>query len=254
MIRNMFFGAAKSSKYRPKEILYTSYGSPIALVIGSYASGGAEPWNIRGRRIWIAVGLATFRAESLPWCSSITTSSPAKDCSTTIANYPTVSYPSWALASTNTGPDASGGSVVSIQSTEAHMDDCFKAVMDTTALVTSEQQTDAILNYNSNMKAAKWCRSLQIADLGAMDLPSIDVLMRIYQARTLIDALDPTANSVPKHKLENWGFDSLNGKCVLSAMQRAKDTAWTIDNNGTVAYKFKSYGFGVIPVKEIEAE
>ena len=46
--------AGGDSLYHGRIINDTS-GQPAAVVIGSFASGGALPWNIRGRRVWVAV-------------------------------------------------------------------------------------------------------------------------------------------------------------------------------------------------------
>ena len=251
MIRNMFFGAAKSSKYRPEEILYDVDGAPAAVVIGSYASDGMEPWNIRGRRIWIAVGLAAVRGVDLQWC--VKASSTASTCIVNVPNLPTASTENCNLATSNTGPDVSGGTVVSTQSTEAHMDECFNKSFNSNTIVTSELQTDTILAYNNSMAAAQYCRAIELADLGKMDLPSIDVLMRIYQARTIIDAIDTTAAANASKKLSSWGFSS-NSRFVWSAMQRTKETVWVVYNNGALSNSYKYQKIGIIPVKEIEAE
>ena len=48
-------------------IINDTSGQPAAVVTGSYASGGALPWNIRGRRVWIAVALAARRGVDQSW-------------------------------------------------------------------------------------------------------------------------------------------------------------------------------------------
>lgn len=231
---------------RHGEILYDTSGQPAAVITGSYASGGAEPWNIRGKQVWIAVALASRRGVSKPWCTGASTSSTGYGADiTTIENPGT----NWKLASDNTAADGSGP-YVSTQSTEAHMDASFtysKTVKD------SEGLTDAILAYNSGMQAAQYCRTITLADLGKMDLPSIDVLMRIYQARTIIDGLDTTAAANTAKKLSNWGFGSANGAHVWSASERNSDFAWNVYSDGNLNFNSKNYQFGVVPTLEIPA-
>ena len=231
---------------RHGEILYDTNGQPAAVITGSYASGGAEPWNIRGKQVWIAVALASKRGVSKPWCTGASTSSTGYGADiTTIENPGT----NWKLASDNTAADGSGP-YVSTQSTEAHMDASFtysKTVKD------SEGLTNAILAYNSSMQAAQFCRTITLADLGTMDLPSIDVLMRIYQARTLIDGLDTTAAANTARKLENWGFGSASGPVVWSSSEESSTNAWSAYSNGHVSSHGKHYHFGVVPALEIPA-
>ena len=144
-------------------------------------------------RVWIAVALASKRAYSKKWCSDSSSS-----CSTDISSIenPVVTFK---LATSNTRPDSSGN-YVSTQSTEAHMDQSFTYKE---AVKNSKELTDAILAYNSGMQAAQFYRTITLAEFGKMDLPSIDVLMHIYQARTRIDALDSTASANPEMKLSN---------------------------------------------------
>ena len=216
------------------------------MITGSYASGGAEPWNIRGKQVWIAVALASKRGVSKPWCTGTSSSSTGYGVDITTIENP---GNNWKLASNNTAADGSG-SYVSTQSTEAHMDQSFtysQTVKD------SEGLTDAILAYNSGMQAAQYCRTITLADLGKMDLPSIDVLMRIYQARTIIDGLDTTAAANTTKKLSNWGFGSATGAYVWSASECNSSNAWTVLSNGTLTNNTKYNQFGVVPALEIPA-
>lgn len=246
MIRNMMLGMGINVRHG--EILYDNSGFPTAMIIGSYASNGEEPWTIRGRRVWIAVALASKRAYNKKWCSDSSSS-----CSTDISSIenPVISYK---LAGSNTAVDGSGN-YVSTQSTEAHMDQSFTYKE---AVKNSKELTDAILAYNGAMQAAQFCRTITLAEFGKMDLPSIDVLMRIYQARTIIDALDPTASANAEMKLSNWGFKQMASnwgeKRVYSANQADRSGACTIFFHGNVDSGTGKYGpFGVIPVKEIDA-
>ena len=53
--------AVVATPSRHGEILKDTAGQPAAVVVGSLASNGELPWNIRGRRVWIAVALAAKR-------------------------------------------------------------------------------------------------------------------------------------------------------------------------------------------------
>ena len=249
MIRNMMLGMGINVRHG--EILYDNSGFPTAMIIGSYASNGEKPWTIRGRRVWIAVALASKRAYNKKWCAS-TMSQPSCSNAISAIEIPVVAFK---LATSNTGADGSGN-YVSTQSTEAHMDQSFTYK---NAVKNSKELTDAILAYNGAMQAAQFCRTITLAEFGKMDLPSIDVLMRIYQARTIIDALDPTASANTEMKLSNWGFKQMASNWgdnrVYSASQGGSNTAIPVYFSGKIDTSTGKYGpFGAIPVKEIEAE
>ena len=157
---------------------------------------------------------------------------------------------SWQLAADDTSADGTGNAVSSL-STEAHMDASF---VYSTAVKNSKELTNAILAHNANYRAAKFCRAVSLANgFGAMDLPSIDVLMRIYQARTVIDSLDSTATANAAKKLTAWGFGSADGAYVWSASECDSSNAWHVNSGGLVTQGPKSYRFGCVPVLEIPA-
>ena len=231
---------------RHGEILYDTSGQPAAVITGSYASGGAEPWTIRGKQVWIAVALASKRGVSKPWCTGTSSSSTGYGVDITTIENP---GNNWRLALNNTGADKNG-SYVSAQSTEAHMDASFTYSQ---TVKNSEGLTDAILAYNSSMQAAAYCRGITLADLGKMDLPSIDVLMRIYQARTIIDDLDTTAAANTAKKLGNWGFGSVGSAGVWSASESNNYSVWSVASTGVLNDYGKNTQFGVVPALEIPA-
>ena len=118
----------------------------------------------------------------------------------------------------------------------------------------SKELTNAILAYNANYMAAKFCRAVTLADgIGAMDLPSINVLMRIYQARTVIDSLDSTATANAAKKLTAWGFGSADGAYVWSASENNSNGAWSVRSGGGLNTNRESNRFGCVPVLEIPA-
>ena len=225
-------------------IINDTSGQPAAVVTGSYASGGALPWNIRGRRVWIAVGLAAQRGVSQTWNLS--------SGDTNYVDIATIENPTnnWHLADNTSGADGTGN-YVSSRSTEEHMDSSF---VYTSTVKSSKELTNAILAYNANYMAAKFCRAVSLADgLGAMDLPSIDVLMRVYQARTVIDSLDPTATTNASKKLSVWGFGSAYGAYVWSASEYKDNISWGISSGGTPGAYNKVLQLGCVPALEIPA-
>ena len=235
--------AGGDSLYHGRIINDTS-GQPAAVVIGSFASGGALPWNIRGRRVWVAVALASKRGINQTWNLS--------SADTNFVDIPTIENPTtnWQLAANNTSADGTGQYVSSL-STEAHMDGSFAF---STSVKNSKELTSAILAYNANYMAAKFCRTVSLADgFGAMDLPSIDVLMRIYQARTVIDSLDSTATANAAKKLTAWGFGSADGAYVWSASEANSGYAWSVYSGGNLSSYGKDGRFGCVPALEIPA-
>ena len=124
----------------------------------------------------------------------------------------------------------------------------------TNTVKNSKELTNAILAYNANYMAAKFCRAVTLADgFGAMDLPSIDVLMRIYQARTVIDSLDSTATANAAKKLTAWGFGSADGAYVWSASENNSNYAWHVYSGGILTCYAKYNRFGCVPALEIPA-
>ena len=244
MLLQYFAGKADSIVSQHGRIINNTSGQPAAVVIGSFASGGALPWNIRGRRVWIAVALAAKRGVDQTWNLS------QRDYN--YVDIATIENPSnmWWLATDNTSDDHRGSCVSSL-STEAHMDASFTF---STAVKNSKELTSAILAYNANYMAAKFCRAVTLADgFGAMDLPSIDVLMRIYQARTVIDSLDSTATANAAKKLTAWGFGSAAGASVWSASEYDSGDAWLVGSSGYLSYYGKNGRFGCVPALEIPA-
>ena len=234
------------STSRHGEILLDIDGNPAAVITGSYSSGGKEPWNIRGRRVWLAFALASKRGVNQTWGQNSTSSDTTNSTDiSTIENPGT----SWKLAANNTATDGTG-SYVSALSTEAHMD---ASLTYTQTIKNSKELTDAILAFNTNMMAAKFCRAVVLKDYGAMDLGRIDVNMRLYQIRNGVDALDPTASANTTKKLSNWGFGSAGGGGVFSASEGSSNGAWGVGSSGNVNNYLKSNQFGCVPSLEIPA-
>ena len=143
------FAVGGDSVLQHGRIINDLSGNPAAVIIGSFASGGALPWNIRGRRVWIAVALASKRGIDQTWNLSQSDSS--------FVDIATIENPTnnWQLAASNTSADGTG-QYVSSQSTEAHMDASFAF---SSTVKNSKELTSAILAHNANYMAAKFCRA-----------------------------------------------------------------------------------------------
>lgn len=165
------------------------------------------------------------------------------------------------LAIDNISPDTNGD-VVSILSTEEHMDNTVTC--NTINLQTSKYLTDIISNnYNLNdFHAFKFCRDLKVSEFSnyGCDLPSIDVLMRIYQSRTIIDNLDPTVIHNNDFNLTDWFLSAEDGAYAHASSERYNEWgeyAWRISSKGAIdgwRSDGKSWRWGVIPCLEIPAE
>ena len=221
---------------RHGEILYDTSGQPTAVIIGSYESGGVAPWNIRGRRVWIAVACMSKRTESISWGGYGT-------------DIPTITnsvYTSNQLNNSNTG--SSSGNYVSTYTTEAQMDAAFN---DTG---TSDELTTKILDYGKansiDYPAAEYCDSIVLADGTHMDLPSMDVLMRIYQSRYIIDDLDPTLASSGYSSSEDWWYYPWSS-CEGSSLS-ARRMNWNGNASNTNAKSRSDSYYQAFPALEIE--
>ena len=184
-----------------------------------------------------------------------------------------------ALNDSNTG--TSSGTVVSANTTEEQMDNAFVTYtadsIETEAL-SSDELTTIMLNAMGSTNTglgSVWCNNVTLADGTHMDLPSIDVLMRIYQARELIDAVDPTLASNPnKGLVDHWGAGSTNSTCFASngttvsngyipranagistlapSQQNPITYCWCVQTSGNTLVGNINSNRGAIPVLEIE--
>ena len=117
----------------------------------------------------------------------------------------------------------------------------------------SKELTDALLAYNANMMTAKFCRNIVLKGIGAMDMPSIDEAMRMYQIRSKLDGLDPTAEAYPTFKMSNWGFGSVSGVNLFSALEYSSNFAWYVGSDGCVGTTSKYNQYGCVASLEIPA-
>ena len=221
---------------RHGEVLYDTNGDPAAVIIGSYASGGTEPWNIRGRRVWLAVACMSKRTDSLAWSIN------SVDISTIVNS-------TYTLNSLNISNNGSGsGNYVSTYTTETQMDSAFN---DTG---TSDELTAKIIQYGTQNSieypAAEYCDSIVLADGTHMDLPSMDVLMRIYQSRYIIDDLDPTLASSGYSSSEDWWYYPWSS-CENSS-NNARNMNWNGNASNTNAKSRSDSYYQAFPALEIE--
>lgn len=222
---------------RHGEILYDTNGDPAAIVIGSYASGGAEPWNIRGRRVWIAAACMSKRTESISW-GGYGTDIPTITNSVLTSNQ---------LNNSNTGSGT--GNYVSTYTTESQMDKVFNDIG------TSDELTTKILDYGTQNSieypAAKYCDSIVLANGLHMDLPNMEVLMRIYQARDMIDELDPTLEASGESSTYSWWYYPWSSSETSSRLARVMYVTGFVNRNGIKSNS--SSRFQAFPALEIEA-
>lgn len=120
-------------------------------------------------------------------------------------------------------------------------------------------------SYNVSIKGVpcvQYCRDISVNGTPC-DLPNIQTLIRIYCEADQIDALDPTISKYPKFALGTkntqgaWKFGtSASSTDVLltaaySSTQANINCMRYISSTGTVAYVYKCYEMGVIPVLEL---
>ena len=232
---------------RHGELLYDTNGDPSAVIIGSHASGGKAPWNIHGRRVWIAVGISKSRSKIM-W-GPIGLDIPTITNSNVRANQ--------LNDSSGTGP---GNSVI-LSTTELQMDN---AVVDT---YTSDELTTKILEYGTansvGFPAAEYCDSIVLKDGTHMDLPSIHVLMRIFQSVDMLKeilvevGLSSEVTTISKWWEEgeyDYAWSSSEGHhnvafCIWRSTIHVSEWAGAV----TTTYKNNSSNEFVIPVLEIPA-
>lgn len=217
-------------------ILNNTNGNPVAMMVGSLESGGRLPWNIFGKRVWLAVGLASVRGSIVFGQENVSLSGQQ------IVTFNPV------LAASNSGP-ITGGNYVSSYATEAQLD----------AAVPSDagQDSTAKTNVVISMNAAKHCRSYVLQDYGPMDLPRISVLMRVYQMRHFIDANDPTLTSHSANTALNenmWGTMSTYNQYLSSSIASTRYMLGVARSGMVTTDYARRYAYGTLPCLEIPAE
>ena len=126
-------------------------------------------------------------------------------------------------------------------------------------LESATYNTDYILNNYSDkaIEAFTFCRNVGSILIGEKQLnpqlPNAYELQQIFNMRTELDALDPTAEANSTKKLSNWGFGS-NYSYVWSSNECDVHGSWVLgsdDSWGDIG-EFKHSTCGVVPIIEIE--
>ena len=118
--------------------------------------------------------------------------------------------------------------------------------------------TDHIINNYTDkaIEAFTFCRNagnlIFNGKVYQFQLPNLYELQQIYNNRTDLEALDPTAPANTDKTLSNWSFGSINDY-VWSSNENDIESAWGLDGYGDGIYEYKvaSEG-GVCPIVEIE--
>ena len=220
---------------RHGEVLYDTNGDPAAVIIGSYASGGTEPWNIRGRRVWLAVACMSKRpTATMRWGID----------SADLSNNSNIEDADYIDNSLGHGGSGSGyDDFITLDVTEAQIDNAWSRG-DTSKFLTD--------NWPQIFPAINFCRSISVVLDGQtvqMDCPSIDALMRMCQACDIIDIVDPTLTSSGYVSTKAWWNTT-----ITSSTEHDIETNGAIRGAfGDVVYESKIWQVLVFPVIEIEA-
>lgn len=115
--------------------------------------------------------------------------------------------------------------------------------------------TNYILNDYSAVEAFTFCRNIESLRFDdkqyTCQLPNCYELQQIYNKKSELDALDPTAEANSTKKLSNWGFGSQYA-LVWSSNEYDSERSWLIDSSGLGKYSNKNNDtYGVCPIIEI---
>lgn len=117
--------------------------------------------------------------------------------------------------------------------------------------------TDYIINNYSDkaIEAFTFCRNVGSILIGDKQLnpqlPNAYELQQIFNMKTELDALDPTAETNSTKKLSNWGFGS-NSEYVLTSNECSKWQSWEMGPSGSYNnYSKRNGNRGVCPIIEI---
>ncbi len=117
--------------------------------------------------------------------------------------------------------------------------------------------TDFIINNYSDKKieAFTFVRNVEPLTYNGKtykcQLPNTYELLQIFNKKTELDALDPTAEANSTKKLSNWGFGS-NSEYVLTSNEFSKWDSWEMGPSGSYNNYSKGNGNrGVCPIIEI---
>ena len=116
--------------------------------------------------------------------------------------------------------------------------------------------TNYILNNYSAVEAFTFCRNIESLRFDDKQyncqLPNCYELQQIYNKKSELDALDPTAEANSTKKLSNWGFGSQYA-LVWSSNEYDSERSWLIDSSGLGKYSNKNNDtYGVCLIIEIK--
>lgn len=113
-----------------------------------------------------------------------------------------------------------------------------------------------LTNYSDKAtEAFTYCRSIEPLNFNGetynCQLPNAYELLQIFNKKTELDALDPTAEANSTKKLSNWGFGS-NSEYVLTSNEFSKWFSWEMGPSGSYNnYSKRDDNRGVCPIIEI---
>lgn len=116
--------------------------------------------------------------------------------------------------------------------------------------------TDYILNNYSDKETEAFthCRNIEPLNFNGKkyygQLPNAYELQQIFNMKTELDALDPTAETNSTKKLSNWGFGSQYAG-VWSCVEYNSYNSWILLSVGSWNLYTKNYACGVVPIIEI---
>lgn len=232
-----------SQNIKHGQILKNETNSPVAIIIGSFISGGVNPWNILGSHNYIAVSLAKYRKKGLPWGINFT--DEFKDNIPGLIPIPEKNE--WYLDNYIDNPKFLDYQYISNITNENDIDRTL-ITTDNYVYQDSKESTNLILNHNKLFSAANYCRSISFFNYN-MDLPTIFVLSRIFQSRHIIDSLDPTLNEYPELGVSNLFKSEIN---VWSSSIIDGTHIWAIKSDGKPEVQYMLGASGVIPCYEIK--
>ena len=256
------------------DVIKTRYGEIItanppsseqqAVIIGSYASGGLEPWNIRGRRVWLAVyqkdKASDISRDNTGVFDYYLSSYPFEDVFPETAVFTTNSLNNYAPGLDGQDP----GNFLSSYTTEAQMDAAFNDMGTSEEIynkiadyVEARNSSTVTSNFNNSANAkAHIVRTDNSGNTVTFNLPSIDALMRVFQARDIYDAVCPMVppGSYPVDSFMDL-LNNNNSIIISSAYSVNEACSKGIGTNGDPnndCYNWNRYA--VLPVAEIPAD
>lgn len=232
---------------RHGEIIRDPEGNDVAVIIGSHESDGREPWNIFGRKTWIAVGLAETRtAAAFGWNEGSNKTIPGLD----IVSRDNM-HMGRAADSTEDYPD---GTYITDFTTEAHINESFAGDSQD-----STRKTDILVsNTAKNPEAALAARKIRMVVDGVTrnaDLPRVSVLARIIQSTAEIDRLDTTKGNAADRTLASFtsGRAWSSTQYVMSGDKAIANSTWYVARSRDCYGGQRDNVLLVIPCLEIPA-